>query len=379
MMRWNILLLAGVIAVATAGCESPTMVMTTEGLSNQIPNGAANGQYAVLRAAFTKAQGRALAVVNGSSPAAATDQAIYQEFAFDGMGTVDDNCSDFFTTAGEHEKWISFTRDMIGATGTVASGALALTGAPKSAIAALILATGTAYNGLDVYTRNFLFGADNIDSVRTLILNALDAHRKIVLDDKSPWDFNNSMRVVLDHQEICRPSAIVALVKIAIKNGKVAPMQPAGSSDSALAAQDKNVELLIASDVGAPNGTVLPFDEIAALYWLYIAKPEANWLSKIKGTLATLPKGPYKKDGTANTTTWNAAAEARLTEDLKKLSSTTVAAINKQISDWKTQPPPVAAVAPKAHGAPAPLPPASTLPAAPSATPGSKHYSITVP
>ena len=220
---------------ALGGCESPTLIMTTQGLSDQVPKGPDNGyrgQYAVLDAAFEQAQARAVAQANSNGNASANsaaDAAIYQTFALDGMAAVDGNCSDFFSNAGEHEKYVDFARDIVAAGGTLASGILALTNSSKDAVAIVSLSTGTSYSALDVYTKNFLFGADNIDSVRTLIMNALDAHQKTVVADGTPWDFNNAMRVILDHQEICRPSAIIGLVKSAIKNASLTAAQTGAS------------------------------------------------------------------------------------------------------------------------------------------------------
>ncbi|MBV8799247.1 MAG: hypothetical protein JO208_05515 [Alphaproteobacteria bacterium] len=225
MTRASVAGLSGALLIMLTGCESPTLIMTTEGPSSQIPHSSDNqyhGQYAILTTVFTKAQTQALADTQNPSGSAQANAAIYAELAKDGMATVDDNCSDFFTTAGEHEKYIDFARDAVAFTGTLASGVLALTDASNGAVAAVTLGTTTVYGGLDVYTKNFLFGAENIDSVRTLIENALDAHTKKVLADPQPvWTFNNAMRVILDHQEICRPSAIVSLVREAIRNAQL--------------------------------------------------------------------------------------------------------------------------------------------------------------
>jgi hypothetical protein len=219
-----------------AGCESPHLIMTTSGLSSEMPtdaNGRLTGHYAVLKVLFDRAQDDAL---KSAASGAQGDAALYAEFAKEGMAVVDDNCSDVFTTAGEHEKYIAFAKDVVAFTGTLASGVLALTDSSKAAVSAVTLGTTTSYAGLDIYTKNFLFGAENIDSVRTLIQNALDTHTTKVLGDSSPWTFRNAMRVILDHQEFCRPSAIVALVRSAIKNATLdaaptgAPQTPAAPS-----------------------------------------------------------------------------------------------------------------------------------------------------
>lgn len=201
---------------------------------------------------------------------------IYKKFAVIGMATVDGNCSHFFEAAGEQEAYIKFARDAIGVSGTIAAGALALVDVSKEAIAALTLSTGAAYSVLDTYTKNFLFGSDNIHGVRTLIMNSLHVHHDAVMNDKSPWTFENSMRVILDHQEICRSSSIVHLVRAAIEKGNVVPMQLSKETDAQVAAVDRYYELLIASELGVSPGNVLRLDELAALYWYYVLTPSTD-------------------------------------------------------------------------------------------------------
>jgi hypothetical protein len=110
--------------------------------------------------------------------------------AIDGMALVDSFCSDYFTAAGEAQKWILFARDLTGLAGTVAAGAVGLASGSGTGAAAIAFSTATVTGGLDVYTRSFLYGADNIESVRSLIMTALATHStQMFSKDQPPWTF----------------------------------------------------------------------------------------------------------------------------------------------------------------------------------------------
>jgi hypothetical protein len=112
----------------------------------------------------------------------------------------------------------------VAALGTIATGAVALA-SPHNATAAGAIALGTAalYNGVDIYTRNFLFNTDNIESVRVMIMGALAAHASKALPENDPtiWTFAGAAQVINEHQAICLPASIRSLVLEAIKGRQV--------------------------------------------------------------------------------------------------------------------------------------------------------------
>src|SRR5437016_141443 len=67
----SLLLVTAIVSISLAGCESPTLLMTAEGPSNEIPHNGSYGQYAILKATFTAAQSRALAIATTPTSAEA--------------------------------------------------------------------------------------------------------------------------------------------------------------------------------------------------------------------------------------------------------------------------------------------------------------------
>ncbi len=131
------------------------------------------------------------------------------------------NCNQYFDSAGKTQTILIATRDAVGAIGAVSTSILVLTKAPKSALAAVGIGTGAAYSGIDGYTKDFLFSADNVDAVRSLVTGALDTHHKAVLASFSQgqFDYNAAMVQLRDEQTICTLRHIAALATEAIKNG----------------------------------------------------------------------------------------------------------------------------------------------------------------
>ena len=150
-----------------------------------------------------------------------------------GYDLVDHYCRQFFEAGGQNQKWLDFSKDLVAGLGTLGTGiaAVATTGGSK-ATEIIALGTGTAYNGVDIYTRNFLYGADNIASVNTLVLNALDAHRLSTIgaanaDTSTSWTFGSALLQIEAHQAYCQSDKIRDLVLQAIKGGTVVAYTPA--------------------------------------------------------------------------------------------------------------------------------------------------------
>ena len=140
-----------------------------------------------------------------------------------GFGLIYANCSDFFNSAGKTQQWLLALRDIVGAAGTLTTGILSMTNGGQIATTTVALSTSTAFSGLDIYTKNFLFAADNIQSVRDLTTNALIAHRKAVVTgmERNEFEasFSNAISILEEHQNYCTPMKILSLVRHAITKG----------------------------------------------------------------------------------------------------------------------------------------------------------------
>ena len=162
-----------------------------------------------------------------------------RQMALDGVNLVDTYCADFFRTRGDDETFLNVAKDATASSGTLASGVLSLV-SPANAVAAgaISLVTSTASNTLDVYTKNFLFGSDNIESVHTMTVSALAAHRKSAFpaNDNSVWDFGGATTVIMDHQDICTPASIRSLVLSSVSSSSFKAVASTTPSDDTVKA-----------------------------------------------------------------------------------------------------------------------------------------------
>jgi hypothetical protein len=142
-----------------------------------------------------------------------------------GFSLADSYCQQFFRSEGDNQTYLNVASDAWTILGTAATGAVGLATKSGTAAGALGLVTAAGKSGIDLYAKNFLFGADNIDAVRTLVLDALGQDTKAnipVTDDKyQGWRFEYAMSKIQDHQMICQPARIRDLSVQAIKAGTV--------------------------------------------------------------------------------------------------------------------------------------------------------------
>jgi hypothetical protein len=325
-MRAN---LTSIIAIASSmvisGCSSPDRVIGTTG---PVYDDRA-GQWAVLNASYNRAYQRALAIAGGD-PQQDSDSAIFEQLARDGFGLIDGNCSDFFSKGGDHEKWINFAGDAIAVGGTIATGALAITGAGALATGVTALSTSALYSGLDSYTKNFLFNSENISSVRRLILDVLKTDADARFASVKVWTFEKAIPAMQNHQEICRPSSIVATVKDAIQSGKAVAHKPAAQSTEA---EDLRDEIAITAISHTLDVRPTNYD-LGMLYWYFLEMPAATEMEFVRTSLGRLSNGPFLVDGSPNPA-WRPKDGEVVRVNLSQLSSKTVTKLQEMISGWK--------------------------------------------
>ncbi|MDN4589328.1 hypothetical protein DBA29_12575 [Xenophilus aerolatus] len=275
-----------------------------------------------------------------------------------GFTLVYANCSDFFATAGHTQKWLVFSRDVVGAVGTLSTSVMALHHAGQTAVANVAIATGLGFTGLDLYTKNFLFSAENIDGVRELTTRALSTHRQ-ALGDIEPMTYGSALTALSDHQNICAPMHIAALAKEAIKKGiVVASSDPA--SGAALVAQVQDQGMLRALGALLQMPGPVTAQQAGALWWLLRESPTpAQTTGQIASALADIPAAAnpfgFPPGGTpVRRTPW--PQEAEVQRLLDGFSSTTQAAFHATVVSAK----------PPAAGGPGAAPAALGIPRAPS-------------
>jgi hypothetical protein len=221
---------------------------------------------------------------NASSAAAWNDSSDSQRaktMLDDGFTLIYASCNDYFAAAGNTQRWIIVANDAVAAAGTLATSILALTHAETAATAATALATGAFLTSTNVYTKDFLFASENINSVRALVLNALTVHQQGV-PVTNQLTASDATIALLDDQDYCSMPHIATLVRSAIANGNpvVQPKKtgdsgpPKGQMSGQIASTDQDVRTDL-SKVLSP-ASLLTADQIGALYWLVEKAPTAG-------------------------------------------------------------------------------------------------------
>ena len=166
----------------------------------------------------------------GASYSSPGDSTLAKQMISDGFALIYSGCNDYFRDAGRTQQRLLFARDLLGSLGTLATGVIAVAHASKDATAIAALITSTGYSVADNVAKDFLFSADNIESVRDLTLRALQADQANVLPDdtEKTFSYQTATMYLEANQNYCTLRKIAALVKESITN---APLDngPAGS------------------------------------------------------------------------------------------------------------------------------------------------------
>jgi hypothetical protein len=184
-----------------------------------------------------------------------------------GFEYVQQNCRDFFATAGENQKWLYFSRDAVGALGTLATTIISMRGGSKAAVETAALITGIGYTGIDVYTKNFLFSAENISSVEEMIVRALEVNEDDILKRSVPISYGDAAISIMDHQTICSPIKIASLVKEAIKKAEIIPVATNSGLTTLESIQDANARQKLSAALALSRPVSIK--QAAMFYWLF--------------------------------------------------------------------------------------------------------------
>jgi hypothetical protein len=184
-----------------------------------------------------------------TSPSTAT----YDELMRSGFALIYIRCNAYFDGKGTDQAKANLLRDLIAPVAAVVTGIFALHTYKNPAnanhdIALLTLGTTTAVSGLDVYSKNFLFGADNIEAVRQMVNEELNTHAATALG-LHPTNIEEAILQIVDNERICLPSHILASTRAAIAKGKF-DAQVSGTGDPV--SSDLLTQLDTALNVAAP-------------------------------------------------------------------------------------------------------------------------------
>ena len=256
----------------------------------------------------------------------------------DGFGLVYAHCNDFFRDSGEKQTRLLVLSDIVTTFGTLASTALAIgnrdgNGAADT-LALITLGTSSTMAGLDIYTQRYLFGAENVDAVRELTLNALVAHADRARS-LNPASYQAVSQHLLDNQALCTPRRISMLAREAIQKGDVISSTIGSLGTDALARLGQDLDRKKLKELGTvlnPPGAVSA-GQAGALYWLlYGAASDTERTAVILPALKDLPDAgnPFDAAGKLkNSIPHQAAIESAL----MSLRPATRMAFEQQIKD----------------------------------------------
>ncbi|HEX8483095.1 MAG TPA: hypothetical protein VF650_14455 [Allosphingosinicella sp.] len=195
---------------ACAGIQGPPQVISQTGVLPQPVGGTWEERFA------------AAAQVAFSDNSTDADRKL---FLRSGTMLVYTRCSDFFQRMGRNQGRSRVTRDYIAPVVTLLTGIVSLhdfgidSDKEQNILEALTLGSSFATSALDIHDRHFLFGADNIDSVREMTLNSLSKHRVTVME-RDLDSLDDAVEHLVDNQTICTPPHILRLARQAIANSK---------------------------------------------------------------------------------------------------------------------------------------------------------------
>lgn len=152
-----------------------------------------------------------------------------RRFLHRGFALVKDKCRIYLSAKADRQRDVNVWRDTFAPITALATGVIGLIDSGDTIdsdyLVGLGVVTSAATSGFDIYEERYLFGAQNVDSVRSLVERALnvDAKDKLAQPD-SAMNYTNSVDYIVGNQMICSPHHILRLVNEAIKAGTVVPI-----------------------------------------------------------------------------------------------------------------------------------------------------------
>lgn len=143
-----------------------------------------------------------------------------------GFALIQARCNSYILSKADNQRQVNVWRDTFAPVTALLTGALALIskggGDSNDALTIFSLGTSGASAGFRIYEQRFLFGAENVNSVRLLVLKAL-IDNSITASKTLDKNLTYSQSVIhlINNQAVCSPAHILQLVSAAIEAGKV--------------------------------------------------------------------------------------------------------------------------------------------------------------
>ncbi|WP_432201234.1 hypothetical protein ACRAQ7_03220 [Erythrobacter sp. W53] len=165
-----------------------------------------------------------------------------------GFRLVHARCNDFFAQKAGTQLGINTAFDSVAPIVALLTGILSISNVADSRRrdyeSALAFGSTALTAGLKVYETNFLFAAENTESVRKLTVDTLNQHANSVRTkfSEDSHSFYTSTQYVIENQMICTPGKMRDLVQGAINNQKFA-FSARGTGDEDTATGDGSVSV----------------------------------------------------------------------------------------------------------------------------------------
>ena len=289
-------------------------------------------QFGLFQLAYACAWHEADKTVRGSTDFGNTNgERAYRTLLREGLGLIRANCADFFRERGDRQQTVNFLRDVVAIGGTTAGSIVGVSGGSVLAMTIIALTGATLYGGLDVYTKNFLFGVENIESVRTLTMQTLSDNASQLMAAPPPLSFQGVAGALADNQDICKPSSIAAAVRLKLRGGS-GGVEAAGESINARNQLDAARAAAINALMGATPGVVLDETRLAAACWA--TTPDGMDVGNSKYVQSfLLPKVVYP-NGPGNPINWPGVS-VRVAGECASLSPTMQNTIKTRVSEFR--------------------------------------------
>ncbi len=145
----------------------------------------------------------------------------YLDMLDTGGTLIRSRCNDYFAQKATNQTRNRVRRSSIAPITTAITGLLGVIdfsseGTESDFLSIFSIGSAALTSGLDIYKEQFLFSSENISSVRRITIGDFDNKFEATLNEKD-LTFNKTARHLMDLQEVCTPSNILELVKVAIK------------------------------------------------------------------------------------------------------------------------------------------------------------------
>ena len=169
-----------------------------------------------------------------------------KSFMQTGFTLVHLGCNAYIEQKADRQRSIGVVRDSFAPITALITGIIGIANdgdTDSDYLTAIALATTAASTGFDIYEDRFLFGAKNVNEVRTLVLRNQLAHAdKAMTTINDNPSYNQAIIHLLKNQMTCSPAEILEKVNEAIKQGTITARPVVDSPQGQTPEDDQDIQ-----------------------------------------------------------------------------------------------------------------------------------------